>query len=251
MLSVELVERIDDYELASEALLKERELLDRVDRKFLTTTDLVAKFLTAIVNDYHVLGAGNSRWARYETCYFDTPELTSFHEHMRGRRPRFKVRIRHHVERERSFLEVKEKRNSGKTVKARTRHDFRDARLGAEELGFVTEHCPIPAGELEESVWTNFRRATLIGLRTNERITIDLGLRFERGGQSSVPQELAIIELKQPRFSHTTPAALALRALHIREASMSKYCAAVAELHEGARKRARQTMSRRLERIFE
>src|SRR5690606_14967190 len=127
---------------------------------------------------------------------------------------------------------------------------FGNAQLAVGDLDFIREHCPFEAAQLEQSVWTNFRRATLIGIHTNERITIDLGLTFERGEQSSARHLLAIVELKQPRFSHTTPAAPALRALHVRESSMSKYCAGVADLHEGARKRARQEMSRRLERIF-
>jgi len=248
---VQLVQRIDDYDLANLELIQERELLDRVDRKFLTTTGVVAQFLAMVVGDYKVLAAGESRWAKYETCYFDTPELFSFHEHIRGRRPRYKVRIRHHVERQRSFLEVKRKCNNGKTIKARVSREFGNAQLAVGDLDFIREHCPFEAAQLEQSVWTNFRRATLIGIHTNERITIDLGLTFERGEQSSARHLLAIVELKQPRFSHTTPAALALRALHVRESSMSKYCAGVADLHEGARKRARQEMSRRLERIFE
>lgn len=250
-LTVELVERISDYGQASFALMKERELMDRVDQKFLTTTNVVVKFLEMIVSDYHVLSAGDSRWAKYQTCYFDTPELVAFHEHLRGRLPRYKVRIRHHVEREQSYLEIKQKCPSGKTIKARAKREFGNADLAGKDLGFIGEYCPLPPAELEASVWTNFRRATLIGVHTNERITVDLGLTFERGDQTSSRHQLAIIELKQPRFSHTTPAALALRALHVRQASMSKYCAAVADLHEGARKRARQTMSRRLERIFE
>lgn len=250
-LKVQLFQRIDQFDLATMDQIRERELLDRVDRKFLTTTDAVENFLLMILGDYRVLSAGESRWAKYETCYFDTPDLYSFHEHIRGRRPRYKVRIRHHIERKRSFLEVKRKCNSGKTVKARVGREFGNALLDGADLDFIREHCPLEAGQLEQSVWTNFRRATLVGIHTNERITIDLGLTFERGGQSSARHLLAIVELKQPRFSHTTPAALALRALHVRESSMSKYCAAVADLHEGARKRARQAMSRRLERIFE
>jgi hypothetical protein len=230
--------------------LAERELLDRVDRKFLAPIAKIPLLLRAIRNDYRVLTAGDQTWAQYETCYFDTERLTSFHEHMRGRRPRFKIRIRHHTARCRSFLEVKHKDAGGRTFKARVESDFGESNLSEAHLRFLRRHVPSSFGHLTPSVWTNFHRATFLGFTSNERLTIDLGLTFIRGGSSVHRDSLAIIELKQPTASHQTASARALRQLRIREASLSKYCAGVAELHEGANARARHTMKLRLEREF-
>ncbi len=234
---------------ASRELLEQRELLTRIDRKFLTTREKVETFLSELGDDYHILLAGTSGWARYETCYFDTPCLEAFHEHVRGRRPRFKVRIRHHVDRGRSFLEVKEKTNAGRTVKARRPRTFLDSTLSEDDRDYIAKHCALPALQLEEAVWTNFNRATFVGKHTNERITVDLGLTFEKDSQMKAQPMLGIIEIKQPRLMHTTPAAAALRKIGVREDSVSKYCAAVAALRDDAKPRARKTVSLRLGRF--
>jgi len=237
------------FEVASAELLSQRELLTRVDRKFVASTKRVSSFLRGLRDDYRILLAGDAGWARYETCYFDTPDLRAFSEHLRGRRPRFKVRIRHHMDRGQSFLEVKCKTNACKTQKARRRRQFGDSLLSDEDRAFIAEHCALPAAALDAAVWTNFRRATFVGVETNERITVDVGLTFQRGADAGDTVEFGIIELKQPRMLHSTPAALLLRELGLREQSLSKYCVGVAKVHEGAKPRARQTVSRTLQRI--
>jgi hypothetical protein len=209
----------------------------------------VSEFLGGLRDDYHILAAGSTGWARYETCYFDTPELDAFHEHVRGRRPRYKVRIRHHVDRQRSFLEVKRKTNGGKTEKARRDRPYRDTVLTADDRAFVGQNSGLPVDALEAAVWTNFRRATFVGVADNERITVDVGLRFMKEGAPEEGVAFGIIELKQPRIMHSTPAMQLLRKLGIREQSLSKYCAAVAKVHEGASDRARLTISRKLSRM--
>ncbi len=237
------------YDDAPVSLLRQRDLLDRVDRKFPTTTEVVSRLLEELSGDYQIVLAGGKAWAHYETCYFDTPELFSFREHLRGRRPRFKVRIRHHVERQVSFLEMKRKRSNGKTEKARTTREFRNSVLSGADMAFLRDHCPLPVEGFEQAVWTNFQRATLVGVDTNERMTIDLGLRFERNGLVKPAQRLAIVELKQPRRSQATPAARLLRELRVQESSLSKYCSGVAEVHEQAHPRERKSLTRRLNRI--
>lgn len=237
------------FEVASSALLRQRELLDRVDRKFTTSVELVSEFLRGLRDDYHILAAGNTGWARYETCYFDTPDLYAFHEHVRGRRPRYKVRIRHHVDRERSFLEIKRKTNGGKTEKARRDRPFRDTTLTDEDRAFICENSGLPAELLCPAVWTNFRRATFVGVSTNERITVDVGLSFTKEGGEEQGVTFGIIELKQPRITHSTPAMQLLRQLCVREQSLSKYCAGVAKVHDGASERARLTISKKLSRM--
>lgn len=237
------------WPVASKELLERRELLTRIDRKFLTTRANVEKFLSELGDDYHILLAGSSGWARYETCYFDTPMLDAFHEHVRGRRPRFKVRIRHHVDRGRSFLEVKEKTSAGKTIKARRAHDFLSSSLSDDDRSYIARYCALPADQLEAVVWTNFNRATFVGKHTDERITVDLGLTFENNGQMRARPMLGIIEIKQPRLMHTTPAAAALRKIGVRENSVSKYCAAIADLRDDAQPRARKTIALRLGRF--
>lgn len=237
------------FEVASSELLRRRELLDRVDRKFTTSVDVVSEFLRGLRDDYHILAAGNTGWARYETCYFDTPTLYTFSEHVRGRRPRYKVRIRHHVDRERSFLEIKRKTNGGKTEKARRDRAFRDTSLSEDDRAFIRENSGLPVELLCPAVWTNFRRATFVGVNTNERITVDVGLSFMKEGAPEQAVSFGIIELKQPRITHSTPAMQLLRRLSVREQSLSKYCAGVAKVHDGASERARLVIEKKLARM--
>lgn len=240
---------LDHLPVADKELLRRRALLERVDRKFATNWPSVEKFLEKLDHRYHVLPSDGCVWARYETCYYDTNTLDAFHEHVRGRRPRYKIRVRRHVERRRAFLEIKRKGVSDRTDKYRMDRDYSLEDLTQEELEFIRAHTPFDPERLERSVWTNFSRATILGAETEERITIDLDLCFERNGQKKSNDNLAIIELKQRRLSNSTPAALCLHDLHIRERSLSKYCAGVAHLHEGARPQYRQMLLKRLSRL--
>ncbi|HSC89567.1 MAG TPA: VTC domain-containing protein [Polyangiaceae bacterium] len=239
---------LDHLRTASAELLGRRELLERVDRKFVATVEQVHGFVSALGAGYHVLRGGGKSWARYETCYYDTDDLSGFHEHLRGRRPRYKVRVRRHVERRRAFLEVKTKKLGERTEKHRRERDYERLELSADELEFVARRTPFDVERLRPSVWTNFNRATLLGVEGEERLTIDVGLCFERNGARHLPQQLAIIELKQRRCSHAGAVDRALHALGIRERSMSKYCAGVASVHEAARPRYRELLLKRLAR---
>lgn len=196
-----------------------------------------------------MLGQGETGWARYETCYFDSPDLRSFREHLRGRRPRFKVRIRHHCARQKSFLELKTKDAGGKTRKARAERDFLDGKLSDTDLRFLGKAAPSALSSLSQSVWTNFDRATFLACHEEERVTVDYNLTFVRGQETREGGSFAIVELKQPRLNHRSVAVLALRSLGIREASLSKYCSAVAALHEAAKPREQRSMDLRLRRV--
>lgn len=240
---------LDHLPVASKELLQRRALLDRVDRKFVTTWSNVTRFLANLDSRYHVLKSEGRTWARYETCYFDTDSLDTFHEHVRGRRPRFKIRVRRHVDRKCAFLEIKRKGGNDRTDKYRLSRGYSSTDLTPEELAFIRTHTPFDPSRLTLSVWTNFCRATLLGADTEERITIDLDLHFERNGQKKQNENLSIIELKQRRLSNSTLAALCLHELRIRECSLSKYCAGVATLHEGARPQYRQMLLKRLSKL--
>lgn len=220
-----------------------------MDRKFVTNWKKVTQFVTLLDQHYHVLPTEGRVWARYETCYFDTEGLDAFHEHVRGRRPRFKIRVRRHVERKRAFLEIKRKGADDRTEKYRLDRDYSLDDLTPDELIFVAQHTPFDPESLRSSVWTNFCRATLLGAETEERITIDLDLRFARNGQQKSSDNLAIIELKQRRLSNSSMAARALHDLHVRESSLSKYCAGVANLHEAARPKYKNLLLKRLLRL--
>jgi VTC domain len=228
-------------------LLAARALLTRVDRKYLLPREALDALLFSVRDDYGVLRAGTRLAARYSTRYFDTSDLRMYDDHRRGRCPRYKVRMRHHLDRKLSFLEVKRKGTNQQTTKAILNRPFGAVELDPEGRRFIEKHCPIAAASLVSGVSIDFLRATLVGECVNERVTIDWDFDFHHVSAGARFAHAVIVEVKQARYSNRTPAIRALRALRIREQSISKYCvatAAVAAVRSNTFKPALRAMER-------
>ena len=218
-----VVERIAKFDVAAPALIEQRELQRRIDRKFLLSGRALPTLLGRLRDAYVLLLAGDREWARYESVYFDTPERELFHAHRRGRLPRYKIRIRHHVDRRLSFLEIKHKERSGRTTKTRLDLPFAAAALTGRERRLIEVHAPIAAARLVPCVSVVFLRLTLLGRDAPERLTIDRGLWFSNGVRVEKLPHVVVAEVKQER--HTTAGAVAaLLTQQARETSVSKYC---------------------------
>ncbi len=224
-------------------------LLRRVDSKFLVPVSALKSLLPALQENYGILPAGGNELANYQTLYFDSEDKVFFHQHRRGQRDRFKVRIRHYLDRQKSYLEVKRKTNRDLTIKSRCQRPFLSDRLNAEDIWFLREHTQLRPPQLHGQLWTDFSRITLVGLGFEERLTIDLKLSFKWGVQNYPLNKLAVIEVKQPRFSARSPAMLALRQQGLRSSGMSKYCIAQITLHPRLRSNRLQPRLRNIARI--
>lgn len=223
-------EALGRFSDVSKALIASRALLQRVDRKYTIAAHYVEPILASLGDAYGVLRAGSSLSARYRTIYFDTPELDLYHAHRRGRSERHKVRIRHHMDREMSFVEVKHRNALGRSTKSVLSQAFGISTLDEEAQAFIECHCPIPAHELGPRIWITYRRITLVGYELDERLTIDCNLAYGNGCKSERWPAAAIAEVKQGRRANHTPSILALRGARVRERSISKYCVATARL---------------------
>jgi hypothetical protein len=212
------------------ALLASRALLKRVDRKYTLAARRVEPLLMSLGGAYGVVRAGNSVAARYRTVYFDTPCLDLYHAHRRGRPERYKVRIRHHVDREMSFVEIKHRNAIGRSMKWVLPQSFGITVLDEEAQAFIERHCPVPARDLTPRVWISCRRITLVGYELDERITIDCNLEYGNGCTSERWPAAAIVEVKQGLRANHTPSIQALRCAHVRQRSISKYCVATTHL---------------------
>jgi hypothetical protein len=221
---------LDRFAEASLDLLQARLLLDRVDRKYLLSMDLLAGVLAAIADDYDLLTAAGATAATYRTQYFDTPDRRLYQDHRRGRLPRQKVRLRHHLDRRLTFLEVKSRRCGTRSTKTRLPRSFGCDALDLEAQEFLARHVPFSPADLAPAVTNRFRRVTLLGHAIDERVTIDCGLELAAGPRTEMLPGLVVLEIKQGRYSNSTPAVTALRRLHVRELAISKYCLALARL---------------------
>lgn len=212
------------FEVAPDALIDARALQQRVERKYVLPERHLTPLLTGLLPDCCVVWAGHQVWARYESEYFDTPDRALYHAHRRDVRPRHKIRVRRHVDRNLSFLEIKRKEKNGRTVKLRLTVPGDQASLGARERDFIEAHTPLGAAHLVPSLSVAFLRLTLVGRVANERLTLDQKLRVTAAGRSERISGAVIAEIKQDRNAHHGPASATLRTLRAREIAVSKYC---------------------------
>jgi hypothetical protein len=218
-----------EFPVASVELREGRELLRRVDTKFVCGREIALEVVASLVGQYAALPTPGGNLATYQSLYFDTSDLRCYHDHRRGRRLRHKVRIRHYPDRELSYLEVKTKRNEAVTDKKRRQLAFRAEDLGAGELAFVAGVTDLPTHDLRPMMRIGFRRLSLVSLHSAERVTIDCdleaatieGVRWDAGDR-------VVVEVKQAPFCVRTPVMRALLSHGQREQSMSKYTIATA-----------------------
>jgi hypothetical protein len=220
---------LETFHPASEAQIAARSLQRRIDRKYVLPQRMLEPLLEMLSLDYLVVLSEDRRVATYDTLYFDTEDRQMYDDHRRGRRLRHKVRIRHYLDRELSFLEIKSRLNGYRTSKARMERSFGDSRLDSTALQFIGQHCPASTGLLPQ-IAIAYRRATLVGKHLNERLTLDWDIEFCNSERSDGLPGVVVAELKQERYSHSTLSVESLRRLGIREGGFSKYCLATARL---------------------
>jgi hypothetical protein len=223
-------------------------LMDRVDTKFVIPALSAPEILAGLGDEYRVLEVSGRRLSRYSTRYFDTPDLRLYHDHHAGRGRRFKVRVRTYVDSEARFLEVKLRTGKGRTTKERVSlaHELLDPVERLARDGMLGSQRAFSARELRESLVVDYTRLTLVRDASPERVTLDLMLRFSRGGETRSFPGVVIGEIKQARRVRSRFLE-AMRELRLREGSLSKYCLGIAALEPAARTNNFRSALRRLE----
>ena len=220
------------FSSATMSLLASRALQKRIDTKFVFHQHRLSELLSLLKRQYAVVQTEGNPVASYKNLYFDTRDYLFLKEHHRDRRPRFKVRIRHHCDREMSFVEIKKKSSSNATLKQRQSIPFEKENL-LDLHAFVQAHCSVVESSLlRPSLRTDFNRITLVGIQTHERITIDTHLQCsDKDFNASWSwTNGVIVEIKQDRYHPRSPVMLALRKINSTALSISKYCTAASHL---------------------
>ncbi len=229
-----LVETVDLLEpIGLDELMAHAALQTRVDRKYLVPPDVVAKIVDELSGTVRVLEMSDNRAFRYQSVYFDTDDYRSFHQHVQGRRRRFKVRTRTYLDTDTCQLEVKVKGGRSETVKSRLEYDPADAFfLTAEGYSFVAEHTGQPESELglQPVLLSDYQRTTLVDLEALTRVTCDVGLVWE-STSSSTPNTFRDVVVETKSAGQFSPFDMRLRAFGYRPISISKYCIGVALLN--------------------
>ena len=164
-------------------LLDEAELLTRFDRKYLLDRSQAAAFLAALDRRTRVLTIDKGTGFRYQSVYFDTPDLTSYRQAAHSHRRRFKIRTRSYLDSDLTFLEVKTRGDREVTVKDRlvyphpTRGELTAPGRDHVEQTLNLHRLDGSAAQLlTPTLITHYRRLTLLPPEPGTRLTIDTDL---------------------------------------------------------------------------
>jgi hypothetical protein len=220
----------------------------RVDRKYL----LPERVLEQILSENRELwipeseagpsggvGANSSEPQRYETLYFDTPDLGLFHAARLQRPSRAKVRVRTYLDTGESFVEVKQRSPRGETTKAREpwTGSLGDAKPFIEASLHRDTQTTETVARLVPIARTAYQR---VAYRLNDgaRMTVDRGLAVGSHlgpshylrAEGDEGTRLVIVETKSAGLSPTV-IDRCLWNVHVRPQSLSKYALAIASFH--------------------
>lgn len=202
-------------------------LMNRVDTKYVTTLPQLCQLLHLAGAEYRVQEIDGWRNMPYYTCYYDTPNCDMFHEHLRGRKRRQKIRLRIYEESETAFMEIKTKSNKGRTSKKRTLAT--EGYALSSYANFITAYLHYPMEGLVRQVENHFTRLTLVNRAMTERLTIDTNLWFHNVNTNNICSlnGLVVVELKRDGRT-ASPVQEMMRQLHIHPCGFSKYCIGMA-----------------------
>ncbi len=211
-------------------------LLNRVDTKFVMTTDRLLTALAQIQPDYRILSINGQHLNHYSTLYFDTPNFSLYHAHVNDRAERYKVRSREYVDSHLSFLEVKHKTRKGRTIKDRIPTVQPMAQMTAETENWLRRVAPLDSGALEPKLRNTFTRLMLVSKQHCERVTLDVDLTFHTDDKVVRLNGIAIAEVKMDASHGDSSFLEQMRAQKIRQSSFSKYAIGVAMLYSKVKK---------------
>ncbi|MFP5397134.1 MAG: polyphosphate polymerase domain-containing protein [Gammaproteobacteria bacterium] len=213
-----------------EALNAKAAMLERRDHKYVVRADALRALVRDLAPGFDVLEIDGRRSFTYETCYFDDPELRSYHDHHQGRRQRMKVRVRRYADTAQCFVEVKLKDRRGVTVKRRMPYaPEKFGTLDAQALDHVRRCHEAMYGRpferaLAPVLRMSYRRTTLVARAGGERTTIDSAIRFHGRDAGRAPDDdLFIVETKSARGHGLADAVLRRHHQHP-TTGCSKYC---------------------------
>jgi hypothetical protein len=216
-------------------------MLVRLDNKYVVREVILRRALTELAKHFDILEIDGKRDFIYDTCYFDDPNNSSYFDHHRGRRQRFKVRVRKYTDAQLCFVEIKLKDKRGVTIKKRL--DYAVEKYGTLDDSawkhIVSAYSELYGREftytLAPVVEMRYKRITLVAKSGGERMTIDCKLVFTGDGRSHcIDDDVFIIETKSSKGNGI--ADKILRSLHQHPTKRcSKYCVARAAL-QGVRR---------------
>lgn len=217
-----------DFDTLGLDKLGEKQLLNRVDRKFYLKLSLLPEFLSQLSSHYSVLEVNGQRRISYLTQYFDTADRAFYMMHHNGRSNRIKIRHRTYGSGGLNYWEIKLRDNKLRTRKLRkATNNSTDVQ---EELNaWLKSFDNLTKYTIEPVLEVAYKRFTIVSKNYAERVTVDTDLTFKCSEKTTAFDGLAIVEVKQSSLKGSI-AADTLKAMGIRQGGLSKYCTGLASL---------------------
>ena len=206
-------------------------LQNRKESKYLLTTHQALDLLGHLPETYHIFEVDGKQVQTYSTTYYDSPEFQLYLAHHNGRKPRYKVRTRSYIGSDLTFLEVKEKKNTGRTIKHRLQTEGLVTRLGSDIREFLSSCFPFDYAEYKPVLINEYNRITLVSAVHPERITLDIDLTFRSGSTDILLPDIVIAEIKRSSDHTSSPALEYLNVMRLRPRGFSKYCIGISLLY--------------------
>lgn len=190
----------------------------RFDIKFLLPVTFLPELLRHFASSHSILQYSGHRVFTHQNTYFDTPDWDLYSQHHNGKLNRFKYRHRRYLETKLEFLEIKVKTNKRRTRKQRIPWRCNQP-IEVPDVDF----------KLVPKLYVNYRRITLWDQETDERLTLDFDILFQRidaETKAGIPNVL-IAECKRADLVKPSRFAQHLKAKKYYPRSISKYCVGV------------------------
>ena len=118
-------------------------LTERTDTKFIFRHRQLSEILAMTSKDYRALVVENARIFPYHTLYFDTPDNRMYLDHHNGKLNRCKIRFREYLPAGLTYLEIKYKTNTYRTIKKRMKTERIEHELSSRSASFHPGECPV------------------------------------------------------------------------------------------------------------
>lgn len=240
-------EILDQFNVISLIETVNLKLLDRIESKYVLNINLLSNILKEVMPHYSIVENNSIKKARYLNVYYDTPSFQLYFLHHNGKGHRYKFRKRCYLDDNKCFLEIKEKTNTGRTLKKRIQ--LQNNQPSEQELYDLKKYLPKENQLLAPVINIEYNRITLVSKTNPERITIDLNINATHNEKSYSFKKLVIIEVKQKEPINTRFTEI-LKAHHLRKESFSKYCYSVCNLLEGIKSNNFKELNLKIKKIM-
>ncbi len=232
----EIINSLNDFSTISLSDIDHVELMNRIDQKFCLHISKIPEILEKIKEHYSILEIDGKLVFQYNNMYFDTTDDQMYLNHHNGKLNRFKIRVRQYTQSNINFLEVKFKSNKGRTIKERINRAEFETDFTEPEKDFIGNSSPFSGATLEPKLKNRFSRITLVNKQFTERVTIDFSPEFKNQEKEITLDFLAIVEVKQNKWSDSALFTKTLKELKIENQGFSKYCIGRSLLEENIKK---------------